>query len=140
MARSLKMRPRTKHLNIKYHHFREAVKAGDITIYAISTDDELADIFTKPLALMLFNKFRNAIMGWTHEEVSKSVEKVSESVEKVSAGLSERTVPQASSTREQATEPNTGTVKGPVDSDRDTSGPDCSPYAFEHQSERRTPK
>ena len=27
-----KMRPRTKHLNIKYHHFREEVKKGTISI------------------------------------------------------------------------------------------------------------
>jgi hypothetical protein len=26
-----KMRPRTKHLNIKYHHFREEVKKGTIS-------------------------------------------------------------------------------------------------------------
>jgi len=30
-----KMRPRTKHLNIKYHHFREEVKKGTISIYHI---------------------------------------------------------------------------------------------------------
>jgi hypothetical protein len=32
MARSPKMRPRTKHLNIKYHHFREEVDEGNIII------------------------------------------------------------------------------------------------------------
>ena len=65
MARSPKMRPRTKHLNIKYHHFHEAVEAGDITIHPISTHDQLADIFTKPLGDSLFDRFRTAIMGWT---------------------------------------------------------------------------
>jgi hypothetical protein len=49
MARSPKMRPRTKHINIKYHHFRDAVTRGDITIHAIDTGDQQADIFTKPL-------------------------------------------------------------------------------------------
>ena len=43
------MRPRTKHMNIKYHHFREAVNRGDITIHPINTKDQQADIFTKPL-------------------------------------------------------------------------------------------
>jgi hypothetical protein len=32
-----KMRPRTKHLNIKYHHFREEVKRGTISIYHVVT-------------------------------------------------------------------------------------------------------
>jgi hypothetical protein len=32
MARCPKMRPGTKHLNIKYHHFRQAVANGDIKI------------------------------------------------------------------------------------------------------------
>jgi len=44
-----KMRPRTKHLNLKYHHFREEVKKGTISIYHVSTKDQMADIFTKPL-------------------------------------------------------------------------------------------
>jgi Reverse transcriptase (RNA-dependent DNA polymerase)/GAG-pre-integrase domain len=64
MARTHKMRPRTKHMNIKYHHFREAVAQGLVTIHAISTTDQLADIFTKPLGVELFQKFRLGIMGW----------------------------------------------------------------------------
>jgi Reverse transcriptase (RNA-dependent DNA polymerase) len=64
MARTHKMRPRTKHMNIKYHHFREAVAQGSVTIHSISTKDQLADIFTKPLGVELFEKFRIGIMGW----------------------------------------------------------------------------
>jgi Reverse transcriptase (RNA-dependent DNA polymerase)/GAG-pre-integrase domain len=64
MARTPKMRPRTKHMNLKYHHFREAVQQGLVTIHAISTHDQLADVLTKPLALNLFRKFRHGIMGW----------------------------------------------------------------------------
>ena len=64
MARTPKVRPRTKHLNIKYHHFREAVANGLISIHGISTAHQLADIFTKPLGDTLFLRFRLAIMGW----------------------------------------------------------------------------
>jgi hypothetical protein len=64
MARTPKMRPRTKHMNLKYHQFREAVRKGQVTIHAINTLDQLADIFTKPLALDLFTKLRFGIMGW----------------------------------------------------------------------------
>jgi hypothetical protein len=59
-----KMRPRTKHLNIKYHHFREEVKKGTISIYHTRTEEQIADIFTKPLPEQPFIKFREKMMGW----------------------------------------------------------------------------
>jgi hypothetical protein len=64
MAQTPRLRPRTKHLNIKYHHFRSAVEDGSITIHGISTTKQQADIFTKPLSKELFGKFRHLIMGW----------------------------------------------------------------------------
>jgi hypothetical protein len=59
-----KMRPRTKHLNIKYHHFREEVKKGTISIYHTRTEEQIADIFTKPLPEQPFIKFKEKMMGW----------------------------------------------------------------------------
>jgi hypothetical protein len=59
-----KMRPRTKHLNLKYHHFREEVKKGTISIYHVSTKDQMADIFTKPLEEGQFTKLRMSMIGW----------------------------------------------------------------------------
>jgi len=41
------MRPWTKHLNIKYHHFRQHVQSGLLSIHAVSTENQ--EIFTKPL-------------------------------------------------------------------------------------------
>ena len=64
IAQVPKMRPRTKHLNIKYHHFREEVKKGTISIYHVGTKDQMADIFTKPLEEGLFVKFRQRMIGW----------------------------------------------------------------------------
>jgi hypothetical protein len=40
---------RTKHIDIRHHFLRDYVGKGEITIYSIDTDDQLADIFTKPL-------------------------------------------------------------------------------------------
>ena len=57
-----KMLPRTKHLNIKYHHFREEVRKGTISIYPTRTEDQIADIFTKPLPEAPFMKFREKMM------------------------------------------------------------------------------
>jgi Reverse transcriptase (RNA-dependent DNA polymerase)/GAG-pre-integrase domain len=64
MAQSPKMRPRTRHMNLKYHHFREAVSRGYISIHAINTLEQVADILTKPLAEMQFKKLRKMMMGW----------------------------------------------------------------------------
>jgi hypothetical protein len=44
-----KIRPRTKHLNIKYHHFREEVKKETISIYHTRTEEQIADILNQAL-------------------------------------------------------------------------------------------
>ena len=59
-----KLRPRTKHINIVYHHFREFVTSGLIKIFPIRTEDQQADIFTKPLPQNLFLKLRKKILGF----------------------------------------------------------------------------
>jgi Reverse transcriptase (RNA-dependent DNA polymerase) len=64
MATVHKLRPRTKNTNVKYHHFRRAVLDGIITIHKISTHDQLADIFTKPLSIIPFTDLRRMLMGW----------------------------------------------------------------------------
>ena len=64
LAKSPKLRPRTKHINLPYHHFREHVRKRIIQLFPISTEFQLADIFTKPLPRDLFERFRKSIMGW----------------------------------------------------------------------------
>jgi hypothetical protein len=44
LARLPKIRPWTKHINIKYHHFREYVHLGLIEMLPISTTEQVADI------------------------------------------------------------------------------------------------
>ena len=64
MATIHKMRPRTKHINQTYHHFRSHVRNGDVTVHAISTCDQIADIFTKPLDQNTFVKLRRKYLKW----------------------------------------------------------------------------
>jgi hypothetical protein len=40
---------RTKHIGIRYHFLRDHVNKGDIVISYVGTNDQLADIFTKPI-------------------------------------------------------------------------------------------
>jgi hypothetical protein len=56
------MRPRPKQMNLKHHYFHEAVEDGLVTIHAVGTKDQNADLCTKPLSQEI-EKFRKAIMG-----------------------------------------------------------------------------
>ena len=67
IARAPKMRPRTKYLNTKYHHFRNQVESGKIKLEPISTEHQQADILTKALSEDLFVRFRTEILGWSTE-------------------------------------------------------------------------
>ena len=64
MAKVPKMRPRTKHINIRYHHFRSFVKDKIISILKIDTADQPTDMMTKPVPLSVLIKHRKKIMGW----------------------------------------------------------------------------
>ena len=64
MAREHKYRPRTKHMHIKYHHFRSYVDSNEISVHHIGTDKQHADILTKPLPRDKFVQHRKTMMGW----------------------------------------------------------------------------
>ena len=64
MSRLPKMRPRTKHINVYYHHFREYIRKGIIKIFPIDTTKQVADIFTKPLVQNTFVKLRRKLLGY----------------------------------------------------------------------------
>ena len=49
---------KTKHIQIRHHFLRDHVLKGDISIDHASTEDQLADIFTKPLDEKRFSKLR----------------------------------------------------------------------------------
>ena len=63
LARLPKLRPRTKHINVCYHHFREHVRSRLVKIYPVSTHDQVADTLTKALSQNAFQKHRRAMCG-----------------------------------------------------------------------------
>ena len=65
MAKVPKMRPRTKHLNNVYHHFCESVQKNEVTLIAVRSDEQLADLLTKPLPNALFQHFRDKVLNST---------------------------------------------------------------------------
>jgi hypothetical protein len=52
---------RTKHIDIRYHFLEGSPTKGDIEIAYVSTKEQLADIFTKPLDEKTFSKLRNEL-------------------------------------------------------------------------------
>ena len=64
VAESKKYTPRTKHIALKYHHFRRYVHDGTLKIHPIDTKEQIADIFTKPLDTPTFTFLRKKLIGW----------------------------------------------------------------------------
>jgi hypothetical protein len=63
LANAPKLRPRTKHIGLKYRHFRSHVARGDIKILWIDTKNQLASIFTKPLPTASFEYLRHLLLA-----------------------------------------------------------------------------
>jgi len=52
---------RTKHIEIRHHFIRDHVNNGDCEIQCVSTENQLADLFTKPLNKERFKFLRNEL-------------------------------------------------------------------------------
>ena len=64
VAESPKYTPRTKHIALKYHHFRQFVADRTVRINPIDTLEQTADILTKPLDRVKFVYLRRKLCGW----------------------------------------------------------------------------
>ena len=72
IATNHKTRPRTKHLSVRLHHFREHVVKKNISIQYINTKQQLGDIFTKGLPRDQHWYLCNRLMGWDATTPTKS--------------------------------------------------------------------
>ncbi len=52
---------RTKHIEVHYHFIREKVLANEIDLIHVSTENQVADIFTKALGTYKLKKFRKML-------------------------------------------------------------------------------
>ena len=64
MAKVYKFRPRTKHLNVKLHHFQTYVESGEISIHKLDTKEQLADYLMKPLNFEMLQHLQKLVLGW----------------------------------------------------------------------------
>ena len=52
---------RTKHIDIRHHFLRDHVARNDILLCGVRSEDQLADIFTKPLDESTFCRLRSEL-------------------------------------------------------------------------------
>lgn len=52
---------RSKHIDVRYFFIRDKVEDGSLTVDHIASDEQIADIFTKPLAKDRFQRLRNLL-------------------------------------------------------------------------------
>ncbi|KAK7275147.1 hypothetical protein RIF29_16256 [Crotalaria pallida] len=62
---------RTKHIEIRHHFLRDHVQKGDCTIDFVSTENQLADVFTKPLPRDTFYHIRRELGILDESSVAK---------------------------------------------------------------------
>jgi hypothetical protein len=55
---------RSKHIAIRYHFIRECVKRGEIKVEWCSGQNNMADMFTKPLGRILFEKYVRTLLAY----------------------------------------------------------------------------
>jgi Reverse transcriptase (RNA-dependent DNA polymerase) len=54
---------RTKHFKVRYHHIKLAIKEEIVSIKYCPTNEQLADLFTKPLPAFKFTPLRDQLLG-----------------------------------------------------------------------------
>ena len=52
---------RSKHIEIRYHFILDMVQRGALKLQYISTDEQVADVMTKPLSRVKFEHFRDEL-------------------------------------------------------------------------------
>ena len=66
-ARTLALNPvfhaRSKHIDVKFHWLRDKVADGTITLEYVKSDDQTADILTKPLTGEAFHRHRTRLLA-----------------------------------------------------------------------------
>jgi hypothetical protein len=52
---------KSKHIEIRYHYIRDMVQRGAVKLQYVATDEQIADVLTKPLSRVKFVYFRDKL-------------------------------------------------------------------------------
>ena len=61
LSKNLILHSRSKYIEVRHHFIRDHVQNKDINLEFVSTNDQLADIFTKPLGNERFSDLRSEL-------------------------------------------------------------------------------
>jgi len=61
VAKNPVLHSKTKHIDVRYHFLRDHTEKGDIELCYVDTQNQLADILTKPLDLATFARLRGEL-------------------------------------------------------------------------------
>ena len=75
LAKNPKFRPRTKHINIKYHHFREYIANNKIELEYVASKDNPSDMMTKPLGAEDLQRLCQSAFGWPSNATAPQAQK-----------------------------------------------------------------
>ena len=61
MTENLVFHDKSKHIEIRYFYIRDLIQKGAIKLQYVSTDEQVADVLTKPLSRLKFEYFRDKL-------------------------------------------------------------------------------
>ena len=61
LAKNPEFHKRTKHVDIRHHFIRDLIEKETLAVDYVKSEDQLADIFTKPLVKAVFVRIRNLL-------------------------------------------------------------------------------
>ena len=61
LSENLVFHDKLKHIKIKYHYIMDMVHRGLVRLQYVTTDEQIADVLTKPLARVKFEYFREKL-------------------------------------------------------------------------------
>ena len=61
IAKNPILHSRTKHIDVRFHFLRDSYEKGEIDLVHVLTQNQLADIFTKPLDTSAFTRLRGEL-------------------------------------------------------------------------------
>ena len=59
LSKNLVLHGRSKHIDVKYRYLRDLANDGVINLIHCKCEDQIADVFTKPLKLLVFKNLRS---------------------------------------------------------------------------------
>ena len=61
MSKNPVFHDKSKHIEIKYHYVRDIVQREVVKLQYVATDNQIAEMLTKPLARLKFEYFREKL-------------------------------------------------------------------------------